>query len=124
KVLLNIETATGFDVKEWHFHEGIAQYLDLMIAEDEPIAPSFCGAKYLAGHETFCDGEGMQWALAWVSGSSGGESYVNLIPSMGGGTYEAGLRDVVFNSVLTFAEQHGLMHRNVKLAAEDVWVKL
>lgn len=65
----------------------------------------------------------MQWALAWVEGSGGGESYVNLIPTMGGGTHEAGLRDVVFNSVRTFAEQHGLMQRNVKLAAEDVWSK-
>lgn len=124
KVLLNIETAAGFDVKEWHFHAGIAQYLDQMIAEDEPIAPSFCGEKYLAGNEAFCDGEGVQWALAWVAGTSGGESYVNLIPTMGGGTHEAGLRDVVFNSVRTFAEQHGLMQRNVKLAAEDVWAKL
>jgi topoisomerase IV subunit B len=124
KVLLNIETATGFDAKEWHFHGGIAQYLDQMIAEDEPIAPSFCGEKYLSANETFCDGEGVQWALAWVVDSGGGESYVNLIPTMGGGTHEAGLRDVVFNSVRTFAEQHGLMQRNVKLAAEDVWTKL
>lgn len=124
KVLLNIETATGFDVKEWHFSGGIAQYLDQMIAEDEPIAPAFCGEKYLAANEIFADGEGVQWALAWVAGSGGGESYVNLIPTMGGGTHEAGLRDVVFNSVRTFAEQHGLMQRNVKLAAEDVWAKL
>lgn len=124
KVLLNIETATGFDVKEWHFSGGIAQYLDQMIAEDEPIAPAFCGEKYLAANEIFTDGEGVQWALAWVAGSGGGESYVNLIPTMGGGTHEAGLRDVVFNSVRTFAEQHGLMQRNVKLAAEDVWAKL
>jgi topoisomerase-4 subunit B len=124
KVLLNIETGTGFDVKEWHFSGGIAQYLDQMIAEDEPIAPAFCGEKYLAANETFSDGEGVQWALAWVAGSGGGESYVNLIPTLGGGTHEAGLRDVVFNSVRTFAEQHGLMQRNVKLAAEDVWTKL
>ncbi|OIQ89740.1 DNA topoisomerase 4 subunit B [mine drainage metagenome] len=124
KVLLNIETPTGFEVKEWHFDGGIAQYLDQMIDEDEPIAPIFCGEKYLAGNETFSDGEGVQWALAWVAGNGGGESYVNLIPTAGGGTHEAGLRDVVFNSVRTFAEQHGLMQRNVKLAAEDVWAKL
>ena len=124
KVLLKTETDTDFDVKEWHFHGGIAQYLDQMIAEDEPVAPVFCGEKQLTANETFCDGEGVQWALAWVEGSGGGESYVNLIPTMGGGTHEAGLRDVVFNSVRTFAEQHGLMQRNVKLAAEDVWSKL
>ncbi len=124
KVLLKIETATGFDVKEWHFHGGIAQYLDQMIAEDEPVAPAFCGEKYLTDHETFAGGEGVQWALAWVLGSGGGESYVNLIPTLGGGTHEAGLRDMVFNSVRTFAEQHGLMQRNVKLTAEDVWTKL
>ncbi len=124
KVLLKTETDADFDVKEWHFHGGIAQYLDQMIAEDEPVAPTFCGEKKLTANETFCDGEGVQWALAWVEGSGGGESYVNLIPTMGGGTHEAGLRDVVFNSVRTFAEQHGLMQRNVKLAAEDVWSKL
>lgn len=124
KVLLNIETATDFDTKEWRFDGGIAQYLDQMIAEDESIAPIFCGEKYLIANETFSDGEGVQWALAWVVGCGGGESYVNLIPTLGGGTHEAGLRDVVFNSVRTFAEQHGLMQRNVKLAAEDVWSKL
>ncbi len=124
KVLLKTETDADFDVKEWHFHGGIAQYLDQMIAEDEPVAPTFCGEKKLTANETFCEGEGVQWALAWVEGSGGGESYVNLIPTMGGGTHEAGLRDVVFNSVRTFAEQHGLMQRNVKLAAEDVWSKL
>jgi len=124
KVLLNIETANGFDTKEWHFDGGIAQYLDQMIAEDEPIAPTFCGEKYLPANETFSEGEGVQWALAWVTDSGDGESYVNLIPTQGGGTHEAGLRDVVFNSVRTFAEQHGLMQRNVKLAAEDVWARL
>ena len=124
KVLLNIETTTGFDTKEWRFDGGVAQYLDQMIAEDEPITPTFCGEKYLIANETFSDGEGVQWALAWVVGSGGGESYVNLIPTLGGGTHEAGLRDVAFNSVRTFAEQHGLMQRNVKLAAEDVWSKL
>jgi len=124
KVLLNIETTSGFDIKEWFFHGGIAQYLDQMIAEDELIAPPFCGKKYLTANEAFCDDEGVQWALAWVVGSGGGESYVNLIPTLGGGTHEAGLRDVVFNCVRTFAEQHGLMQRNVKLTAEDVWGKL
>lgn len=54
-----------------------------MIAEDEPIAPAFCGEKYLAANETFSDGEGVQWAMAWVVGSGGGESYVNLIPTLG-----------------------------------------
>lgn len=124
RVTLNIETASGTEVKEWHFEGGMAQYLDQMIAEDEPIAPAFCGERYLSGSESFSNGEGVQWALAWVTGSGGGESYVNLIPTLGGGTHEAGLRDTVFNSVRIFAEQHGLMQRNVKLAADDVWAKL
>lgn len=124
KVLLNIENANGFEVKEWHFEGGMAQYLDQMIAEDEPVSPAFCGEKYVTNVETFSNGEGVQWAIAWVTGAGGGESYVNLIPTLGGGTHEAGLRDTVFNSVRTFAEHHGLMQRHVKLTADDVWAKL
>lgn len=45
KVLLKTETDADFDVKEWHFHGGIAQYLDQMIAEDEPVAPTFAVKK-------------------------------------------------------------------------------
>jgi len=124
KVSLHIEAAAGFDVKEWQFEGGMAQYLDQMIAEDEPLAPAFCGEKYMVDSETFSEGEGVQWAFTWVSNTGGGESYVNLIPTQGGGTHEAGLRDAVFNSIRTFAEHHGLMQRNVKLTADDVWAKL
>lgn len=124
RVTLNIESTSGFDTKEWHFEGGMAQYLDQMVAEDTPIAPSFSGEKYLKGNEQFSDGEGVAWALQWVESSGGGESYVNLIPTLGGGTHEAGLRDVVFNAIRTFAEHHGLMPRNAKLTADDVWSRL
>lgn len=124
KMTLNIESTAGFEAKEWHFDGGMAQYLDQMIAQDEPLGPSFCSEKYLKDVEAFSNGEGMQWALSWVTNVGGGESYVNLIPTLGGGTHEAGLRDAVFTSVRTFAEQHGLMQRNVKISADDVWAKL
>ena len=124
KVTFNIENADGFETKEWEFVGGMAQYLDQMIAEDEPLAPIFAGEKYLSASDTFRSGEGAQWALTWTTEAGKGESYVNLIPTMNGGTHEAGLRDTVFNAIRVFAEQHGLMQRNVKLSADDVWAKL
>lgn len=124
KVTLNIESGSGFDTTEWHFEGGMAQYLDQMIGDDTPIAPAFSGEKYLKESDQFSDGEGVAWAIQWVETSGGGESYVNLIPTLGGGTHEAGLRDVVFNAVRTFAEHHGLMPRNAKLTSDDVWSRL
>jgi topoisomerase-4 subunit B len=124
KVTFNFETANGYDTKEWTFERGMTQYFEQMTAEEELVAPLFAGEKYLKGHEAFSDGEGLAWAIAWSAESGGGESYVNLIPTLAGGTHESGLRDVVFNSVRTFAEHHGLMQRNIKLTADDVWSRL
>ncbi|MEO8417821.1 MAG: ATP-binding protein [Methylophilaceae bacterium] len=124
KVIFNFETTTGYDTKEWSFERGINQYFEQMTSDEDLVAPYFSGEKHLKGSESFTDGEGVSWAIAWATEGGGGESYVNLIPTLGGGTHEAGLRDVIFNSVRTFAEHHGLMQRNVKLAAEDVWARL
>ena len=54
-------------------------------------------------------------------GGGRGESYVNLIPTLSGGTHEAGMRNGVFEAVKTFMEHHSMMQRGVKISAEDVW---
>ncbi|GIX23746.1 MAG: hypothetical protein KatS3mg122_0977 [Caldimonas sp.] len=49
------------------------------------------------------------------------ESYVNLIPTVAGGTHEAGLKDGLFAAVKGFIELHGLLPKGVKLMPEDVF---
>ena len=69
----------------------------------------------------FAVGEGATWALAWFEEGGGKpESYVNLIPTLDGGTHEAGLKAGVFEAIKTFAEHHAILPAKVKLAQEDV----
>ena len=61
---------------------------------------------------------------SWFEEGSGGESYVNLIPTPAGGTHEAGLRAGVFDAVKSFIDHHNLLPRGVKLMSEDVWSRV
>ena len=50
-----------------------------------------------------------------------GESYVNLIPTIEGGTHVNGLRAGITDAVREFCEFRNLVPRGIKLAPEDVW---
>src|SRR5690606_34578747 len=90
-----------------------------------PLIPLFEGEQYIAtGHETFAEGEGAQWVVAFTEeGAPVRESDVNLIPTRAGGTHEAGLREGLFNAVKGFVELHGLQPKGVKLLPEDVFAR-
>ena len=49
------------------------------------------------------------------------ESYVNLIPTVAGGTHESGLKDGLFDAVKGFIDMHSLLPKGVKLMPEDVF---
>ena len=49
------------------------------------------------------------------------ESYVNLIPTVEGGTHVNGLRSGAADAVREFCEFRNLVPRGLKLAPEDVW---
>jgi topoisomerase-4 subunit B len=54
-------------------------------------------------------------------GSPVRESYVNLIPTVAGGTHESGLKDGLFGAVKGFIDMHSLLPKGVKLMPEDVF---
>jgi topoisomerase-4 subunit B len=49
------------------------------------------------------------------------ESYVNLIPTVAGGTHEAGLKDGLYGAIKGFIEMHSMLPKGVKLMPEDVF---
>ncbi len=51
------------------------------------------------------------------------ESYVNLIPTVAGGTHESGLRDGLFQAVKNFIDLHSLLPKGVKLMPDDVFAR-
>ena len=112
------------DVQSWLFKGGLRDYLMQSLAAD-PVIPLFEGEAFAdAAHESFAEGEGAQWCVAFTEdGNPARESYVNLIPTSAGGTHESGLRDGLFSAVKSFIELHSLLPKGVKLLPEDVFAR-
>lgn len=100
----------------WCYEQGLTDYLQQTLPEDYLPEEPFAGA--FKSDEATVD-----WALAW-SGSANGnlnESYVNLIPTIQGGTHVNGLRSGLFEAMSEFCELRNLLPRGVKLTADDLW---
>ena len=67
--------------------------------------------------------EAVDWAVSWLpeGGELITESYVNLIPTMLGGTHVNGFRTGMLEAIREFCEYRNLLPRGVKLSADDVW---
>jgi topoisomerase IV subunit B len=117
------------DVQTWRYDEGLRGYLNEALAQvsnGQTLIPLFEGAQYAAaGDEGFAEGEGAAWVVAWTEeGQAVRESYVNLIPTVSGGTHESGLREGLFAAVKSFVELHSLLPKGVKLLPEDVFARV
>ncbi len=106
--------------ESWYYENGLAEYLKgavqgLPTLPDEPYVGSIAGEK-----------EQADWAVLWLpeGGELVTESYVNLIPTVQGGTHVNGLRSGLTDAVRDFCEVRNLLPRGIKLAPEDVWDKL
>ncbi len=112
------------DNQTWLYKGGLRDYLMQTLSHD-PFIPLFEGEGFAdAGHESFAEGEGAAWCLAFTEdGAPVRESYVNLIPTSAGGTHESGLRDGLFNAVKSFIDLHALLPKGVKLLPEDVFAR-
>ena len=126
KVTLAVEQADGkLAEKTWRYPEGLSGYLKEIAGEEQAVAPLFAAENYAgADHESFAQGEGASWAFGWWPDAAPCESYVNLIPTVAGGTHESGLRGGVFEAVKSFIEHHALLPRGVKLQQEDICGKM
>lgn len=67
--------------------------------------------------------EAVEWALLWQpeGGDLLTESYVNLIPTVQGGTHVNGLRQGLLDAMREFCEFRNLLPRGLKLTADDIW---
>lgn len=102
---------------EWCYADGLRDYLTGELG-DTPILPEEPFVGRMAGNS-----ETAEWALVWLpeGGEPVAESYVNLIPTVQGGTHVNGLRMGLTEAVREFCEFRNLLPRGVKLSPEDVW---
>ena len=101
----------------WYYPDGFRTYLaealkGAEIIPEEPLSGSMSG-----------DTETVDWAVHWLveGGEIIAESYVNLVPTIQGGTHVNGLRLGLLEAVREFCDNRNLLPRGVKLTADDVW---
>ena len=110
------DEASGEQI-EWRYENGLAAYLSEALQGLEQLPnPPFLGAMSSAR-------EAVDWALTWLpeGGDLVAESYVNLIPTVQGGTHVNGLRTGLTEALREFCEFRNLLPRGVRIAPEDVW---
>jgi topoisomerase-4 subunit B len=112
------DEATG-EKLEWHYENGLRDYLRSMLGDADYLPPDlFLGS--LQREDAAVD-----FVIAWLpEGELTQESYVNLIPTVQGGTHVNGLRSGLTNALREFCEFRNLLPRGIKLAPEDVWDRL
>ncbi|MBV1907544.1 MAG: DNA topoisomerase IV subunit B [Pseudomonadales bacterium] len=107
----------GGESDEWVYDSGLSGYLaqSLEGLECYPGSPFY--------HEAHGNQEAVEWALQWVVEGRDfiSESYVNLIPTVQGGTHTNGLRSGLSDALKEFCEFRDLLPRGMKLTAEDLW---
>ncbi|MEA2560932.1 MAG: topoisomerase subunit [Acidobacteriota bacterium] len=107
------------DDAEWYYEDGLKAYLmdelhDAELVPSQPFIGRFKGPD-----------EEVDWAVVWLGdeGDLVAESYVNLIPTVQGGTHVNGFRSGLTDAVREFCEFRDLLPRGVKIAPEDVWAR-
>ena len=101
----------------WCYQDGLSDYLTEAVngfetLPEKPFVGEFKGYT-----------EAVSWALLWLpeGGELIAESYVNLIPTVQGGTHVNGLRQGLLNAMTEYCEFRNKLPRGVKLTADDIW---
>ena len=101
----------------WCYADGLKTYLAEELAGCEllPAEPFLESMK--------SEHEAAEWAVHWLpeAGELVTESYVNLVPTVQGGTHVNGLRLGLLEAMREFCDSRNLLPRGLKLSAEDVW---
>ncbi len=111
-----LDEASG-ERDDWCYQDGLRDYLvgavgDLPVLPAEPFTGSFAATD-----------AAVDWAVQWLpeGGELIQESYVNLIPTVLGGTHVNGLRTGLLEALREFCEFRNLLPRGIRLAPDDVW---
>ncbi|MCP4476391.1 MAG: DNA topoisomerase IV subunit B [Gammaproteobacteria bacterium] len=101
----------------WQFESGLIDYLLESLSgweklPPEPFSDSMVGSS-----------EAVDWAVLWLpeGGELVQESYVNLIPTLQGGTHVSSFRSALCEAMREYCEFRNLLPRGVKISADDIW---
>jgi topoisomerase-4 subunit B len=105
---------------KWMYQEGLKDYLAMALdgldnLPEKPFVVDFTS-----------DEQQLNCSLAWTQYNTNvvAESYVNLIPTINGGTHVNGLRSGLTDALKEFCEFRDLIPKNIKLTPDDVWQRI
>ncbi len=105
---------------QWQYADGLRDYLveavkGMARIPEDPYVGHMEGLR-----------EAVDWGVLWLpeDGEPLAESYVNLIPTVQGGTHVSGFRLGLTEAIREFCEFRDLIPRGIKIAPEDVWDRL
>jgi topoisomerase-4 subunit B len=112
---VELEVEKPKEKESWCYQDGLEQYLLENLSDSEhlpaePLSGTLSGPR-----------EAIDWALVWQPDAPVpiAESYVNLIPTVQGGTHVNGLRAGLTEALREFCEFRNNLPRGVKLAPEE-----
>ncbi len=109
------DEASG-ETQHWCYRDGLPAYLMQHLGQVEILPKTPFIGQFNSRSEA------VEWAVAWLpEGDLLAESYVNLIPTIQGGTHVNGLRSGLLEAMREFCDYRNLLPRGVKLAPEDIW---
>ncbi len=114
---VSLTDETSGEVSNWCYIDGLKSYLSEAY-QNMPLLPP---EPFLGHMES--EHEAVEWAVHWRpdEGDVLTESYVNLVPTVQGGTHVNGLRQGLLDAMREFCQSRNLLPRGIKLVAEDVW---
>jgi len=108
---INNETVT------WEYEDGLTEFLleNVAVKEflpEQPFAGNFVGEM-----------EEVAWTLVWAKDAKEQfqASYVNLVPTIQGGTHVNGLRTGLLEALRHFCDIQNILPRGLTLVADDIW---
>ena len=107
--------------KRWEIkHEGgLGDLMASLVGRSggQPVHPE---AVRFATEDADGDGTRLEFAVQWIERGGEIQSFANGIPTIGGGTHEAGLREGVSAAVINYLEAHDAVPRGVEVKRSDV----
>ena len=115
-IIVDNKYGTG---KQEFYHQGdLKDYLISSISPKQEYLPNESYFGSIESGDYY-----MEWSAIWLCESSEPlqESYVNLIPTIYGGTHVNAFRSGIVDAMREFCDGHNLLPKNLKLSPEDIW---
>ncbi|OQY01829.1 MAG: DNA topoisomerase IV subunit B [Desulfobacteraceae bacterium 4572_130] len=114
---ISFEDRETGEKKEWKYKYGLSDYFLQALKQTNTIfnVP-------FTGH-TSLEETSVSWACNWTEEKQENicESYVNLIPTLLGGTHVNGFRTGLLDSIREFCKFRDILPKGVNIAPEDIW---